>query len=503
MITYAMAAPRSSRRQLQVLGAMVSVAALAACTTVGPNFKPPAAPPPRAGYVTPSEHVPSNVVVGMAPASRWWTLFGSAALDRTVDTALANSPTLEAAQARLTAAREQVNAAAGGLYPQISVGAGASLQKTTVATFGLKGNPAHLPSNFGLYQVGAMASYSLDLFGGTRRTIEAKQALADRRRYELGAAGTALTGNTASRAIEIAGLRAQLAAVDEILEADRQTVGLVTKQRDTGAVSDRDVVAAATQLAADQALRPPLEQQLSAARHGLAALTGVSPGEWSAPDFSFAELHLPGQLPLQLPSELVRQRPDIQAAEAQMHAANAEIGVATAQLYPQITLSAGFTASSLNGAALFNPAGLAWSLAGNLLQSVFDGGTRRAERRASIAEFQATAADYRQTVLLAFAQVGDVLTALDHDTALLAAQKRALELATESLRLERINYAGGATGILDLLNAQRQLQRTALGYAQVKGQLYLDTIQLIVAVGGGTWPGHPEAAEKGVDSGRG
>src|SRR5882757_10755163 len=129
-------------------------------------------------------------------------------------------------------------------------------------------------------------------------------------------------------------------------------------------------------------------------------------------------MKLPGRLPFSLPSELVRQRPDIQAAEAQMHAASAEIGVATAQLYPQITLSAGFTASSLNGAALFNPAGLAWSLAGSLMQSVFDGGTRRAEKRASIAEFQATAADYRQTVLLAFAQVGDVLTALDHDTAL-------------------------------------------------------------------------------------
>jgi outer membrane protein TolC len=177
--------------------------------------------------------------------------------------------------------------------------------------------------------------------------------------------------------------------------------------------------------------------------------------------------------------------------------------VATAQLYPQITLSAGYTAASLNGSALFSPAAAAWSLVGGLAQPLFDGGARRAGRRATVAEFKASAADYRQTVLLAFSQVGDVLTALDHDNALLESQRRALDLASTSLRLERINYASGEAGVLSLLDSQRQLQRAALGHAQVQGQLYLDVVQLIVATGGSGWPAppHEQASPSAAGSG--
>jgi NodT family efflux transporter outer membrane factor (OMF) lipoprotein len=479
---------RGLRHPLRALGTMASAAALAACTTVGPNFKTPAPPPPGAGYVTDAERLPSNVAVGAAaPGDQWWTLFGSPALNHTVEAAIAGSPTLDAARARLIAAREAVAVVQGGLYPQVGVGAGVSRQKQSVAPFGLPASAAPLPPNFNLYQVGASVSYSLDLFGGTRRAVEAKQALANSRRFELDAAAMTLTGNTASSAIDIAGLRAQLVAVAQILDADRQTLDLVRKERRTGEVSDRDVVAASAQLAADEALRPPIEQGLSVARHSLAALVGISPGELTASDFDLAELRRPDALPVSVPSELVRRRPDIQAAESRLHAASAEIGVATARLYPQITLSAGYTASSLNGSALFGSGGAVWSLAGSVLQPIFDGGSRRAGRREAVAEFQASDADYRQTVLQAFAQVGDVLTALDHDTALLEAQKRALDLASESLRLERINYATGASGLRDVLDAQRQFARASLGHAQVQGQLYLDSIQLIVAMGGGGW----------------
>ncbi|HEY1929245.1 MAG TPA: efflux transporter outer membrane subunit [Caulobacteraceae bacterium] len=496
---------RESRRPLRALGPMVSAIALAACVTVGPNFKAPPPPSPKAAYVAPVERLPTNIEIGaLASDDQWWTLFGSQALDRTVEQALAGSPTLEAARARLISAREAVAVVAGGRYPQVGVGAGVSHQKESVVPFGLPPSAVALPPNFNLYQVGVNASYSLDLFGGTRRSIEAQQALADSRKYELEAASTTLTGNTASRAIEIAGLRAQLDAVKRILDADRQTLDLVRKEHDTGETPERDVVAAAAQLAADETLAPPLQQSLSVARHSLAALLGISPGELTAPDFDLADLSMTGKLPLSVPSELVRRRPDIQVAEARLHHDSAEIGVATARLYPQITLSAGFTSSSLNGSALFGPGGAVWSLAGSLAQPVFDGGSRRAGRREAVADFQASAADYRNTVLLAFAQVGDSLTAIDQDTTLLAAQKRAFDLASESLRLERINYSTGVSGVLDVLNAQRQFARASLGYAQVQGSLYLDTIQLMVAMGGGRWSAERAVAqnERGGDLAR-
>jgi NodT family efflux transporter outer membrane factor (OMF) lipoprotein len=198
-------------------------------------------------------------------------------------------------------------------------------------------------------------------------------------------------------------------------------------------------------------------------------------------------LTLPGRLPLSLPSELVHQRPDIQAAEAQLHAASAQIGIATAQLYPSITLSAGVSGSSLNGGTLFSPAGLVWSVAAGLAQPVFDGGMREAERRAALAAFKGSAADYQQVVLQAFGQVADILQAITHDAKLLEAQKRALDMASESVRLQRTNYSSGGVGILNLLDAQRQYQQARLGYVRAEAQRYQDTVQLLVAMGGGWW----------------
>jgi NodT family efflux transporter outer membrane factor (OMF) lipoprotein len=255
------------------------------------------------------------------------------------------------------------------------------------------------------------------------------------------------------------------------------------------------VVSAESQLAADETLKPGLDQQLSLTRHALAILTGRAPGDWSPPDFDLAALTLPGRLPVSLPSELVHQRPDIQASEAQLHAASAQIGIATAQLYPTITLSAGISASALNSGNLFNPSGLVWSIAGGLTQPIFDGGTRRAERRAALADFKASAADYQQTVLQSFGQVADILEALAHDADLLAAQQRALTLASESVRLQRINYIGGGAGLLGLLDAQRQQQQALLGYVRTQAQRYQDTTQLLVAMGGGWWDADLAAAD--------
>jgi NodT family efflux transporter outer membrane factor (OMF) lipoprotein len=484
------------RRRATIITAVLAITT-AGCTTVGPNFKPP--PPPTTQRYTPPAEATApaadagsaaprqTIALGEKVTGDWWTLFRSPDLDGLVKQAIAGSPTLEGAKARLAEAREDVTAARGALYPQVSFSAGIEEEKQSAAAFGLKPNVAPLPANFSLLQLGPNVSYDLDLFGGTRRRIERQSALADFQGDQLDAAYMVLTGGTVTQAIQVAAVRAQQKAVDDILDLDRQNLELVRKEREAGTVPDSDVISAETQMAADETLKPGLDQQLSVARHALAVLTGRAPGDWSPPDFDLDTLTLPGELPVSLPSELVHQRPDILAAEAALHAASAQIGVATAQLYPDITLSAGISASSLNGGNLFSPSGLVWSIAGGLAQPLFDGGTRQAERRAALAEFKASAADYQQTVLVSFGQVADVLQALTHDADLLAAQQHALDLASESTRLQRINYSDGGVGLINLLDAQRQYQQARLGYVRAQAQRYQDTIQLLVAMGGGWW----------------
>jgi len=475
--------------------AAIVVGALSSCT-VGPDFKPPTAPS-AIRYTSPGETpvqesvtrtLPTQTVtLGERVTAEWWTLFRSPELDALVKAAIAGSPTLESATARLTEAQEAVAAASGALYPQVNFGASATREKNTAASFGLKSGRFPLPPNFNVYQVGATASYALDIFGGTHRQIEQMVASADAQRHQLDAAYQTLTGNTVTQAMQVAAIRAQLQAIHDILDLDRQNLDLVRTERAAGAIPDTDLVTAQSQLAADETLLPGPEQQLDVAKHALAVLLGRAPGDWSPPDFDLASLTLPGQLPVSLPSELVHQRPDILTAEAQLHVASAQIGVATAQLYPAITLSGAVGAAGLDPGQMFNATGLIWSIAAGLSQPLFDGGTRQAQRRTALAEFKASAADYRQTVLQAFGQVADILQALSHDAQLLAAQRQALDMASESMRLQRISYSGGGSGILQLLDAQRQYQQARLGYVRAEAQRYQDTIQLLVAMGGGWW----------------
>ena len=401
--------------------------------------------------------------------------------------AIEGSRTLESARARLAQAREAVSAASSNLYPQVSLDASGSRERLNAASFGLGPNEFPLPPNFNLLQVGATASYSLDLFGATRRHIEQQSALEEVQFDQLGATYLSLTGNIIMEAIEIASLRAQTKAVQDILEIDGQNLDLVRKARLAGAVPDSDVITAETQLAADKTLQPPIDQQLSVARHALAVLVGKSPGDWSAPEFDLSALALPVEIPVELPSELVHQRPDIRAAEAQLHAASAQIGIATAQLYPDVTLSASGGSAALHGGQLFSATGLVWSLAAGLTQPVFDGGLRRAQRRAALEAFRGSAADYQQTVLVAFGQVADLLKALQHDGTLLEAQHYALQMATQSVGLQRISYGSGGSGIIGLLDAQRQREQALLGFVRAQAQQYQDTTQLFVAMGGGWW----------------
>jgi len=472
-------------------------AATAGCAAVGPNFKPPAAPTTH-GYLAPGERTapgsadaqappPQAIVLGETVEAEWWTLFRSPELDGLVKQAIAGSPTLEGAKARLAQSQQLVRAASGALQPQVGFNVADTEQKDTAAEFGLSPQVVQLPSSFNFLQIGPSVSYDLDLFGGGRRRVEEQSALADFQRDQLDAAYMVLTADTVTEAIQVASARAQLAALGDILDLDRQNLELVRKEREAGSVPDSDVVTAESQLAADETLRPGLEQQLSVAKHALAVLTGRPPGDWSPPDFDLAALTLPGRLPVSLPSSLVHQRPDIMAAESMLHAASAQIGVATAQLYPDVTLSAGASGSSLNGGSPFTPGGLAWNVAAGLTQPIFDGGMRQAQRRAALDAFRAAAADYQQTVLASFGQVADVLQALNHDADLLGAQQRAQSLASDSARLQRINYTAGGAGILNLLDAQRQYQQARLGYVRAQAQRYQDTVQLLVAMGGGWW----------------
>jgi NodT family efflux transporter outer membrane factor (OMF) lipoprotein len=462
--------------------------------TVGPDFKPPPAPS-ETRYIAPDESSVSGVNAGRgAPkqtflrgtsvASEWWTCFRSPNLDALVRQAIAGSPTLQSAQARLAQAQEAIAAASSALYPQINFGVGITREKVDAATFGLSPSAFPLPPNANVFQLGPSVRYPIDLFGGTRRQIEQQTALVDVQRYQLDVAYLTLTGNTVSQAIQLAAIRAQLQAVRDILTIDRQNLDLVRRESTAGTVSDTDVVTAASQLAADETLWPGLDQQLKATGHALAVLLGRAPSGWSPPVFDLTGLTLPGQLPLSLPSELVHQRPDIRTAEAQLHAASAEVGVATARLYPAVTLSGSIGSTALDPGHLFDPAALVWSVAAGVSQPIFDGGLRQAERRAALAAFKASAAEYQQAVLQAFGQVADILQALAHDADLLAAQQRALDIASDAVHLQRANYAAGGTGVLNLLDAQRQYQRALLGYTRTKAQRYQDTVQLLIAMGG-------------------
>jgi NodT family efflux transporter outer membrane factor (OMF) lipoprotein len=471
-----------------VLGAMLGAPLLGApllggCT-LGPQFSPPAAPT-TISYNAPGETSPANVTLGGKVTGAWWQLFRSPELDQLVKQAIAGSPTLDAAKARVTSAQEAVTATTGALYPHVGFAASATREKINTSSFGLTPSVFPLPPNFNVFAVGPSVSYALDIFGGTKRDIERQNALAAYQQHQLNAAYLTLTGNTVMQAIQVAAARAQLQAVSDILTIDRQNRDLVRTERDAGTVPDSDVVIAESQLAADETLRPGIDQQLSVAKHALTVLLGRAPGDWAPPDLNLAALSVPSQIPLSLPSELLHQRPDIAAAEAQLHAASAQIGVATARLYPAITLSAGVSAAALDPGHLFSANGLLWSIAAGLTEPVFDGGTRQAQKREALADFKASAADYQQVVLRAFGQVADLLQALNHDADLLAAQQHALDTASESVRLQRIDYGNGATGIIGLLDAQRQYQQARLGFVRAQAQRLQDASQLFVAMGGG------------------
>ena len=481
----------------RLLAAAVAAAGLAACA-VGPDFERPEVAPSAAYRVAEdsstsaagaasaaSESAASahaqRFIPGVNPVDEWWTVFASPGLDAVVRDAVSRNHTLAAAQATVAEARELVKAEAGSRYPQLSLDGGAGRQRYGTEFLGPLVN--NLPT-YSYVSAGVAAQYRVDYLGGITRSVEQREALAQYRRSEADATYLSLTGSVVAEAMQVAAAHAQMQAVEELLAEDRSNLDLVRTAFTNGSVSRVDVLTAESQLAADEVLLPPLRQQLAVARHALAVLTAHAPGEWMPPDFSLSALTLPKQLPVSLPSELAHRRPDILAAEAQLHAATAAVGIATANLYPQITLTATGGWQSLPEQTLFAHSNAAWSLISGITAPLFDGGTLRAERRAAVDELRASAARYQEVVLESFGQVADVLDALTHDGQLVAAQSDALASATSNVELARESYAAGNSGILQVIDSQRRRIDAQVGFLRAEEQQYLDTTQLFLALGG-------------------
>ncbi len=466
----------------QITLSLLSALLLSSCT-LGPDFLVPA-PPAATSYTSKTDAAPPDdqrIALGQRIQGDWWAGFQSPPLDGVIKEALSGNQDIEAARYRMAEAEEQVNVAHGALLPTVALNGTAGYQKYGRSLFG--------PLNFTVppfayYSVGPAVSFPLDLFGGEKRKVEQQKALLEYQGFELDATYQSLTAHVAAEALALASARAQIDALNGIIADDERNVGLVQSAITGGSGTQVQLVSAQSQLAEDRALLPDLRQQEAVARHALAILVGKAPAEWSPPEFTLADFTLPSELPVSLPSELVRRRPDIRAAESQLHAASAAIGIATANLYPNLNLTANVTQQALTPGGLFNSINNAYALAANLTQPIFDGGRLNAERRAAVDNYKASLAVYRQTILAAFGDIADRLQALSNDADRLHAQAAAADTASRSLDLARRSYEAGNSGILDVIDAERRNAQAQLGLARAKAQRLMDTVQLYLALGG-------------------
>ncbi|HEX3122222.1 MAG TPA: efflux transporter outer membrane subunit [Rhodanobacteraceae bacterium] len=480
---------------------MIGPIMLAGCA-VGPNFhspEPPAVDAYRKDALPPataSASVPTGdaqrFLEGADVPEQWWTQFASDELNRRVGQALAHSPSIASAQAALRRAQENANAARGALFPSIDAKAGATRGNLTQFN-GVPAGATTGASTFTLYNAGVNVGYTLDLFGGVRRTVEAQSALADAQRFQLEGTYLSLAANVATASFREASLREQIHATEQIIADYRTELDLVEKQNEIGAKSMSDVLVLRTQVATVQATLPPLRQALEQTQTQLAVYLGQFPSMAELSAVNLDALTLPHDIPVSLPSTLTRQRPDVRAAEAQLHSATADVGIATANLFPQITLTGNLGSIALHSGDLFGGGTKAWGIGGNLLAPLFHGGTLRAQERAAEAGLDKAAADYQSTVLTAFQNVADSLRALELDADSLQAQATAEKSAGSSLELVRFQYRNGSTSYLQVLDATRQFQQARIGLIQARAARLADTAALYAALGGG-W--HDDDARK-------
>jgi len=473
------------------VGAALMAASLAGCAAVGPDFKRPEVAAP-AGYAMTGD--PAASTVALVPEARaggvWWAALGSPDLDRVIRQALADSPTLAEADAVLARARAQSDAARGRLGPDADLDASANRDRINTTALGFAGFPS---PTVNLYRVGGTVSYDLDLFGGRRRMVEAQSAKAEAEARRADAAYLSLTANVALAAVRIASLRAELAAVEATIADDQRISDMTAAAERAGGEARSSLSSIASQLAEDEALRPPLQASLAQARHRLGLLAGQAPGAWAPPTFDLAGFSAPAEIPVELPSALARRRPDILAAEADLHAATAQIGVKTAELYPNVKLSASLTQTAISPEDLFGYSASGWTIGGALTAPILQRGVIKSEKRAAEADARAAMARYQQTVLVAFVQVADSLADLAHNGAALAALRRAEDAAAANLHDAELSYRLGGGPLLRTIDAQRQLSQARRARVRAEATRLEDVVRLYAAVGA-DWRDAPAAS---------
>lgn len=472
---------------------------LAGCT-VGPRYHEPA--PPTVTAYTPNAQPASTVTSpGTAGAAQhftqssdlpaeWWTLFHSPQLDRMVREALDNSPTLSQAMARLKEAQEEASARTGATkYPTVTASASVEEEQVNLAALGVTSSLSSLgvqipnPPPFSLLNGSVAVSYALDFFGANRRLIEGLKAQVEYQSWQLKGARLMLAGNVVSACIRQAQLHSQIDITRKLLTLEEQTLAIAEKRYQEGGISEYDVRGQRSIVAQTRATLPALDQQLDMVDHELAALMGKTPAEAHVEAISLDSLNLPQELPVSLPSAMVRQRPDIRAAEALLHQASANVGVATANQYPQITLSA---SAGLIGTSFISGGGI-WNAGTSLTEPIFNGGALRAEKRKAVAAYDEADSTYRETVLQAFREVADTLRAIDHDAQALQAQTEATTQAESAFQIASRRYAAGGISRADFLSVQHTQLQTALGRVVYQANRYSDSATLFQALGGGWW----------------
>ena len=424
-------------------------------------------------------------VQGKDIPGQWWSLFRSPALDALVKQALAANPTLSAAQASLRAADENELAQQGSYFP--SIGFDVSDSKNLTPTRSLAPASASGKPFYSLFTGKVTISYAPDVFGLNRRTVESYAAQAENQRYQLEAAYLTLTSTVVMAAVQDAGLRAEIAAQQDTINIEQQLFSTIAHEVAVGEVAQSALLQQQAVLAQAQEMLPPLQKQLAIEENALKALAGGFPSETLASTFDLASLHLPQDLPVSLPSNLVEQRPDILAASETMHAASAEIGVAIANRLPQFPLTASFGTSPNAIQNAFTPYNQFYEIAAGLSAPIYQGGTLLHRQRAAKAQFDVAAAQYKQTVISAFQNVADVLRALQTDADTLRAAQAAESAASRSLNIARQQLQQGAIAYYSVLNAEQIYQATHLALAQAEVSRLSDTTALFQALGGGWW----------------
>jgi len=500
--------PRSiGRSLLAIVGASFAGTSLAGCE-VGPDFKQP--PPPTTGSL-------ASFAVPLAASGRaggdiqrfdpgrdlpgeWWGLFRSQALNTLVEHALHNNPDLKSAQAALRIAHANVEAQRGLFFPQVSAEMSSMRQKVSTDPL-VPSTPSQSPY-YTTHTAMLTVSYVADVFGGNRRQVEALQADAELQRFQLEATELTLTVNLALSAIEEASLRAQIDAVRKIARIENELLQLQKKKYGAGQINELDVATQEAALAQVELSLPPLEKQLAQQRDQMIALSGHLPGDGLDLQFDFAHLALPPSLPLALPSEIVRQRPDVRAAEANMHAATALVGVSIANRLPQFSLSAngGTMSSAISNVLNFSTPYSFWTIAGATSGVLFDGFTLEQKQRAAEAGLDQAASQYRSAVVTGFQNTADSLQAIAFDAKSLKAAIVGERAAATSLDLVRKQMSAGQVDALQLLNAEQTYLQASLAVIQARTERYADTVALFQALGGGWWHRQdigPEPAARG------